>query len=326
MDTITYLTLESTEAHVVDYFEVCRSSSTTFLVPMTTSRSREFPDIFVPGCKYKIKARAPNGLNLLMRLYGDNGKTDWLDNKALDSSLYQGDMLTLIFTGTDVGKVTKFELRNDGGESDTTISKIEVQKCTCTSRSQNQSQYYWSEIYVFNNTVNLNASQNNIMNLSQSPIYKSALQERSLNTIIESDDDQFIIAGDAAIVHGAVFDETMEDVQEYEVVLGYDINDIWNGAFELMLHGTDNHCKVQFGDHKMISTGNITNNKTVMQHSFEHDYLGPLKYIVINQSKQKITSWPFEYIWAKHSEHNGQVRYSINSKSSFCFHFITEQN
>jgi len=299
VEDIRYLTVASSQSYAIDYFEVRRESKVTFLVPLTPRKPEISPEIFVPGCQYKIKMVTPSGLNVSMRLHGENGKTDWLDNTALENSVYQGDMLRLTFTGKDVGTVTGFELRNESPENGSTLSDVEVQKCTSTSRSHDNSEYHWGEIYLFAHSVVLNPAESITMDVHRMET-RQPLKERSLNTILEDSVD-------------------MDREEKYQIVLGYDIDGIWKGGFSVTLYGKENHCNARFGDHKKsASADNIINNKTVMEHEFNHPYLGELEHLVIKQNIYKVTKWPFEYIWVKHSDNDGQVRPLIFGYNAWC--------
>ena len=87
---------------------------------------------------------------------------------------------------------------------------------------------------------------------------------------------------------------------------------MWTGDFKLLLCGEVNQCKVGLSDHTDVHTDNLN---TVMHHEIKHEYLGDLKYLVLNLRNQ-VRKWPFEYIWVQHSIFPGQVIKSMSKNKT----------
>ena len=85
------------------------------------------------------------------------------------------------------------------------------------------------------------------------------------------------------------------------------ISHMWTGDFKLLLCGEVNQCKIGLSDHTDVHTDNLN---TIMHHEIKHEYLGDLKYLVLNLRNQ-VRKWPFEYIWVQHSIYPGQVIKSV---------------
>ena len=307
--SLRFISCSSSSSDELDYFEVTRGSSKTFLIPMKSRVTQEGSALFIPGCKYKIKATVPfqGAFNIL--LHGEAGR-QLLTEKDLEGSRGEGDKVIAIFSGANVGAVKNVQALSKDITSGL-ISNFEVHKCSQTEQHSTKSTYRWDEAYRCATPIDVNRE----LLFRLEPMAKAnPLSERVLNTIVEHprtpvDHPRRLVQRAASEL--STNSEDFGNREEYEVVLGYNIDGIWNGPFTLIFIGQMNHCKVHFGDHKSVSPHNVSMNKTVMYHTFAHDYLGPLKYIVINQENRKIMQWPFEYIWVKHSSNVGQVRHPI---------------